>query len=174
MLHLESKRALIQPQLTLECPASMTIRLLVTDDHELVRAGLVQYLGMSPGIEVVAEAANGDELLEKLRSVSPDLLLLDMSMPGISGEELIAHIKSLYPGVRILVLSMHNEIQIVSRAMRAGASGYITKDSPPHVLLEAIRKTVETGLYLNPAIAGQLAHAATSEPIRNTPPEAPA
>lgn len=151
----------------------MTIRLLVTDDHELVRAGLVQYLGMSPGVEVVAEAANGDELLEKLRSVSPDLLLLDMSMPGISGEGLIAHIKSLYPGLRILVLSMHNEIQVVSRAMGAGASGYITKDSPPHVLLEAIRKTIETGLYLNPAIAAQLAHITPPESAHNIPPEIP-
>lgn len=151
----------------------MTIRLLVTDDHELVRAGLVQYLGMSPGIEVVAEAANGAELLEKLRSVSADLLLLDMAMPGISGEDLIAHIKSVYPGLRILVLSMHNETQVVLRAMKAGASGYITKDSPPHVLLEAIRKTIETGQYLNPAIAGQLAHASTDEPARSIPPEYP-
>ncbi len=141
----------------------MTIRLLVADDHELVRAGLVQYLGMSPGIEVVAEAANGSDLLERLSSVSADLLLLDMSMPGISGEGLIAHIRNLYPGLLILVLSMHNEIQIVSRAMKAGASGYVTKDTPPHVLLDAIRKTMETGQYLNPAMAGQLAHAAASE-----------
>lgn len=150
----------------------MTIRLLVTDDHELVRAGLVQYLGMSPGIEVVAEAANGAELLGKLCSVSADLLLLDLSMPGISGEDLIAQIKRSYPDLRILVLSMHSEIQVILRAMRAGASGYISKDSPPHVLLEAIRKTIETGQYLNPAIAGQLAHAVVSddiEPDRNPP-----
>lgn len=142
----------------------MTIRLLVTDDHELVRAGLVQYLGMSPGIEVVAEAANGAELLEKLRSVSADLLLLDMTMPGISGEGLIAQIRNLYPDLRILVLSMHNEVQVVLCAMRAGASGYISKDSPPPVLLEAIRKTIETGQYLNPAMAGQLAYAASADP----------
>jgi len=139
----------------------MTIRLVVIDDNELVRTGLVQYLGMSPGIEVVAEAANGIELLEKLRSTSADLLLLDMTMPGISGEDLIKHIKSIYPDLRILVLSMHNEIQVISRAMKAGASGYISKDCPPQVLLEAVRKTIETGKYLNPAIAGQLAYTAT-------------
>lgn len=151
----------------------MTIRLLVTDDHELVRAGLVQYLGMSPGIEVVGEAANGAELLGKLRSIPADLLLLDMTMPGTSGEELIAQIRSLYPGLQILVLSMHTEIRIVLRAMRAGASGYISKDSPPSVLLEAIQKTIETGQYLNPAMADQLAYAAgqsdDAEPARDKP-----
>lgn len=136
----------------------MTIRLLVTDDHELVRAGLVQYLGISPGIEVVAEAANGTELLEKLRSTSVDLLLLDMTMPGMSGEELIERVKQAYPDLHILVHSMHNEIQVVRRAMKAGASGYISKDCTPQALFNAIRETIETGKYLNPAIAEQLAY----------------
>lgn len=151
----------------------MTIRLIITDDHELVRAGLVQYLGMSPGIEVVADAANGGELLEKLRSTPADLLLLDMTMPGVCGVDLIAQVKSACPDLLILVLSMHNEVQFVSRAMKAGASGYIGKDSPPPVLLEAIRKTVETGQYLNPSMAEQLAYAADAagETTRIIPPE---
>lgn len=153
----------------------MTIRLIITDDHELVRTGLIQYLGMSPGIEVVADAANGTELMEKLRSISADLLLLDMSMPGICGENLITHIKNNYPDLRILVLSMHSEIPVVLHAIKAGASGYISKDSPPHVLLEAIQKTIETGQYLNPAMAEQLAYAATleDEPTPITPAQAP-
>ena len=146
----------------------MTIRLLVTDDNDLVRTGLVQYLGMSPDIEVVAEAASGAELLEKLRSTSADLLLLDMAMPGMSGEELIGRVKQIYPGLRILVLSMHNEIQVVMRAMMAGASGYISKDRSPQELLEAIRETIETGKHLNPAIAEQLAYLAASTDS-NTP-----
>lgn len=139
----------------------MAIRLAITDDHQLVREGLVQYLGMSPDIEVVVEAANGEELLEKLRVAAPDLLLLDMTMPGKSGVDLIGHIKSLYPSLSILVLSMHNDANMVLRAMKAGASGYICKDCSPHALLEAIRKIVATGKYLSPQMAEQLAYAST-------------
>lgn len=145
----------------------MVIRLAITDDHELVRAGLVQYLGASPGIEVIAEAANGAELLETLHTTSPDLLLLDMSMPGENGIDLISHIKSIYPGVLILVLSMHDEVNTVKRAMKAGASGYICKDCSPQVLLAAIRKVIATGKYLSPVMAEQLAYAATSPDPNN-------
>ena len=140
----------------------MAIRLAVTDDHELVRAGLIQYLGASPGIEVAAEAANGGELLEKLRATQVDLLLLDMSMPGKNGVDLISYIKSIYPDLLILVLSMHDEVNTVLRAMRAGASGYICKDCSPQTLLEAIRKVVATGKYLSPLMAERLAYAFTS------------
>lgn len=140
----------------------MVIRLAITDDHDLVRAGLVQYLGASPGIEVIVEAANGAELLEKLRTTVPDLLLLDMSMPGESGIDLISHIKSIYPCLLILVLSMHDEVNTVMRAMKAGASGYLCKDCSPKILLEAIRKVIATGKYLNPMMVEQLVYAATS------------
>ena len=141
---------------------TMLIRLLITDDHELVRAGLVQYLSMAPDIKVVAEASNGNELLEKLHTITPDLLLLDLSMPGKSGVPLITHIKSLYPGLLILVLSMHNEVKTVMQAMKAGASGFICKDCSPQALLEAIRKVVATGRYLSPLMAEQLAYVSTS------------
>jgi DNA-binding NarL/FixJ family response regulator len=140
----------------------MVIRLLITDDHELVRAGLVQYLSMSPDIKVVAEASNGNELLQKLHTGIPDLLLLDLSMPGESGVALISHIKSAYPDLLILVLSMHNDVKTVLQAMKAGASGFICKDCSPQILLEAIRKVVATGKYLNPLMAEQLAYASTS------------
>lgn len=148
----------------------MVIRLAITDDHELVRLGLVQFLGSSPGIEVVAEATNGDELLAKLHATQVDLLLLDMSMPGMSGEDLIARIKSTYPDMHILVLSMHNETQVVLRAMKAGASGYICKDCSPQTLLEAVRKVVVTGKYLEPAMAEQLAYAVASPALDNIEP----
>jgi len=143
----------------------MAIRLVITDDHKLVREGLIQFLGMSPDIEVVAEAASGDELLEKLRIITPDLLLLDLTMPGKSGVDLLGYVKSLYPALAIMVLSMHNEVSVVMRAMKAGASGYICKDCSPQTLLEAIRKVVATGKYLSPQMAEQLAYAsASSEP----------
>lgn len=140
----------------------MTIRLMITDDHDLVRAGLVQYLGMSPDIDVAGEAANGKELLEKLHSTPVDLLLLDLVMPGLSGTELISTIKSTYPELRILVLSMHYETAVVSRALRAGASGYIGKDCKPQALLEAIHKVSSTGKYLSPEMAEQIAFSHTT------------
>ncbi len=145
----------------------MVIRLAIADDHRLVREGLAQYLGASPDIKVVAEAADGNELLEKLRTTTPDLLMLDMTMPGESGVDLIDHVKSLYPDLPVLILSMHDEVNMVLRAMRAGASGYICKDCSPQVLLEAIRKVMATGRYLSPAMAEQLAYASTSPDLDN-------
>ncbi len=135
----------------------MSIRLIITDDHDLVREGLIQYLGLAPDIELVGEAANGDELLERLHTTLADMLLLDLIMPGMCGTELISRIKKTYPGLRILVLSMYNEPRVVLRSLRAGASGYICKDCKPLTLLEAIRKVSLTGKYLNPAMAEQLA-----------------
>lgn len=140
----------------------MVIRVMIIDDHNLVRAGLSRFLNESAGIEVVAEAANGEELLQKLRTIQTDLLLLDMTMPGLSGAELITRIKSLYPALHILVLSMHNETQVVLSALKAGASGYICKDCSPKVLLDAIQKTMATGKYLNPEIAEKLAFSSAS------------
>jgi len=140
----------------------MAIRLMIIDDHHLVRAGLSRFLKESPGIEVVAEAANGEELLQKLCTIKADILLLDMTMPGLSGTQLITRIKSLYPALPILILSMHNEIQIVSGAIKAGASGYICKDCSPKLLLEAIKKIMVTGKYLNFEMAEKLAYASTS------------
>lgn len=140
----------------------MVTRLMITDDHELVRSGLVQFMSMSPDVKVVAEAGSGSELLEKLRSAQVDVLLLDLVMPGISGAELVARVRSAYPNLRILVLSMHNDTQTVLRAMKAGASGYITKNCSPQTLLEAIRKIAATGKYLDPEIAERLAFASSS------------
>lgn len=140
----------------------MTIRLMVVDDHNVVRAGLVQYFAMQPGIEVVAEAATGKELLEKLKAITVDILLLDMTMPGISGVERITAIRILYPVLPILVLSAHYDVQTVLCAMRAGASGYISKSCSPQLLLEAVEEVMVTGQYLSPEMAERLAYASVS------------
>ena len=134
----------------------MMIRLMIADDHALIRAGLVQYLKMSPDIEVVGEAANGKALLDKLGDTPVDLVLLDLVMPGISGNELISSIKSSFPEVHILVLSMINDPKVVTNALKAGASGYICKDCKPQILREAIRKISATGQYLSPDMAEQI------------------
>lgn len=137
------------------------IRLMVVDDHELVRASLIQYLELAPDIKVIAQACDGAVLLEELRRTEVDMLLLDLNMPGLSDADLIARLRSLYPDLLILVLSMHNETQTIQRAMKAGASGYISKNCSPQDLVDAIRKVAASGKYLPPEIAERLAYAST-------------
>ncbi|MFA6972432.1 MAG: response regulator transcription factor [Gallionella sp.] len=145
----------------------MNVRVLITDDHELVRAGLVHLFEGGLGIEVAAEAANGEELLLKLRTTQVDLLLLDMDMPGENGIDLISHIKRDYPGLQILILSMHNEVSVVSHAIQAGASGYICKNCSPKTLLEAIHKIMSSGRYLDALMAEKMAYASSSPAPEN-------
>ncbi len=142
----------------------MAIRLAIAEDHELVRAGLVQFLGTSPDIEVAAEAANGDQLLEQLHATPVDLVLLDLIMPGRSGLSIISYIKTLYPDMQIMVLSAHYDVPTVLSALRAGASGYISKTCSPQALLEAVQEIMRTGKYLSQDMADQVAHAASTQP----------
>ena len=132
------------------------IRLLVADDHKLVRDGLKQILATASGIKVAAEASNGDEALALARENDFDLALLDMSMPGLSGLQLIKRLKLERPKLLILVLSMHGESQYAARALKAGASGYLTKDSASEQLVAAIRKVAAGGVYVTDAAAASL------------------
>jgi DNA-binding NarL/FixJ family response regulator len=133
------------------------IRILIADDHTIMREGLKQLFTLVADVQVVAEAESGTQLIELLREVEIDLLLLDMNMPGISGEILIARLHTQYPNLPILVLSMHNEIHIAQRALRAGALGYLTKDRDPETLLVAMRRVVSGQRYLDPGLAEQIA-----------------
>ena len=133
------------------------IRVVIADDHTILREGLRQLLGASADVEVVAEAADGHEVLARVRSLDFDVLLLDMSMPGKSGIELIKHVKSEKPKLRVLVLSMHEETQYAVRAIKAGASGYVTKDSAGTQLVTAIRRVAGGGAFITPEVAEQLA-----------------
>lgn len=128
------------------------IRILLADDHAIVRNGLKQIIADSPDMTVVGEAANGAEVLEMVRKLEFDLLLLDMTMPGISGADLIRRLRAEMPAVQILVLSMHNEAQVVSRALKAGASGYVTKDSDQEILLSGIRKVASGSKFIDPSL----------------------
>lgn len=134
------------------------IRLLIADDHTLMREGLKQLFAMLDDVLLVGEAVNGTQVLERLRSGDVDLLLLDMNMPGMSGDGLISRIRAQYSDVRILVLSMHNEPQIAARALKAGASGYLTKDGNPESLIEAVRRVSAGGRFLDSSIAQSLAY----------------
>ena len=133
------------------------IRIVIADDHTIVREGLKQLLGAESDLDVVAEARDGHEALERLRALECDVLLLDMSMPGRSGIELIKQAHAERPRVRILVLSMHEEHQYAVRAIRAGASGYLTKESASAQLVAAIRKVAGGGAFISAEVAQQLA-----------------
>lgn len=128
------------------------INILIADDHAIVRSGLRQIIATSGDIAVSAEAAGGAEVLDMLRRIPVDLLLLDMNMPGISGLDLIGRIRIEWPALGIVIFSMHNEAQIASRALKAGASGYVTKDSDPNILMAAIRKVAQGGRFIDPSL----------------------
>lgn len=142
------------------------IRLLIADDHAIVRRGLMQLFELATDVQVVAEATSGAEVLACLRQSQIDLLLLDLNMPGISGADLIARIKAHQSDLPILVFSMYNEPLVAARTLKAGASGYITKDCEPDILLAAVRKVAAHGNYLDPAIAEKMAFDATSATAR--------
>jgi len=128
------------------------IKVLIADDHAIMRAGLRQILTATADMVVAGEATHGQSVLEQLNLLECHVILLDMSMPGLSGLDLIRRLRIDRRELQILVLSMHNEGQIVTRALRAGASGYVTKDSDPNVLLTAIRKVAQGGKFIDPAL----------------------
>lgn len=131
------------------------ITVLVADDHAIVRDGLKQILLRTGDIVVGAEAKNAQEAMQLVRHREWDVLLMDMSMPGRSGLDLIKQVKSERPKLPILVLSMHQEEQYAVRAIRAGASGYLNKDSASELLVSAIRKVVGGGMFVSQS-AGEL------------------
>jgi len=134
------------------------IRVLLADDHAVVRAGLREILADTGDIVVAGEAANGQEVLAKVRGEAYDVAVLDMTMPGRSGIELIKLVKAEKPQLRILVLSMHSEHQYAVRAVKAGASGYLTKESAADELVAAIRRIAAGGAYVTPETAERLVH----------------
>jgi len=133
------------------------IRLLIADDHPIVRAGLRQIAEEDRGISVTAEAATGDEALAALKKVAVDVVLLDISMPGLPFTDTLHRLREDHPSVRILVLSTHPEDQWAVRALRAGAAGYLTKDHSPEQLLDAVRRVHRGGRYVSPTLAEKLA-----------------
>jgi len=133
------------------------IRIVVADDHTIVREGLKQILTAAGDLEVVAEAQNGFEVMDRVRALDFDVLLLDMSMPGKSGIELIKQVHAEKPRLRILILSMHEEHQYAVRAIRAGAAGYLTKEGASAQLVSAIRRVAGGGAYISADVAEQLA-----------------
>lgn len=132
------------------------IQIVLVDDHTIVRQGLRQLFALLPDIVVVGEADAYDAAVELLKTVRPDILLLDLTMPGIDGEDMLCRLRAHYPSLPILVLSMHDEPQIARRALKAGANGYLTKGRDVETLLSAVRKVAAGGYYVDPDIAQQI------------------
>ena len=137
-------------------PAPLPIHVVLADDHDLVRSGIKALLSTVDGVEVIAEARNGNELLQLLETVKPDVVMTDISMPGMDGITAIAEIHSRYPEVRVVVLSMYDTVDFVKRAVANGACGYLMKDAPPFELEQALRSVVATGSYFSAAVAQRL------------------
>lgn len=133
------------------------IKVFIVDDHEIIREGLKMILKEASDLVVVGEAQDGVDALKKIRSVECDVIVLDMNMPGRSGIELLADIKELKPKVHILVLSIHPEDKFALRTLKAGASGYLCKDTALEELVIAIRKVHTKGRYISTTLAEQLA-----------------
>lgn len=132
------------------------IRVLLADDHAIVRAGLKEILEGTGDIVVTREATNGHDALDAVRSAGIDVAVVDLSMPGRSGVDLIKLIKAERPELRVLVLSMHSEEQYAVRCVRAGASGYLTKESAADELVSAVRRIARGGAYVSPETAERL------------------
>ncbi|CAG0949217.1 Response regulator UvrY [Burkholderiales bacterium] len=130
----------------------MSIRILIADDHAIVRSGLKQILATVPDFDVVAETASGEQTFEATRRLALDLALVDLTMPGPSGIDLVQRLRLEHPTLPLLVLTMHYEAQIAARALRAGATGYLTKGSEPEILIAAIRKVSGGGRFIDPSL----------------------
>jgi two-component system invasion response regulator UvrY len=132
------------------------IRVLLADDHKIVRDGLKRILASTVDLQVAAEAADGDEALRLAKAADYDIAVIDLSMPGLAGIALVKRLKAEKPKLRVLVLSMHGEQQYAARALKAGASGYLNKDSAAELLVAAIRKIAAGGVHITEAVAASL------------------
>jgi two-component system invasion response regulator UvrY len=133
------------------------IKILIADDHRMFREGLKHILAEYPDLVVADEANNGQEVLDKIWKNNYDMVLLDITMPGMTGLEALKQLKNDKPKLPVLILSMHPEEQYAIRVLRAGASGYLTKESAPDELITAIRKISQGRKYITPSLAERLA-----------------
>jgi DNA-binding NarL/FixJ family response regulator len=132
------------------------VRVLICDDQSIIRHGLAMILKLTSDIEVIGLAENGAEALRLAEQLAPDLVLMDLKLPGMSGVEATRQIRSRHPAMQVLVLTTYDDDQWIFDALRAGACGYLLKDTPPEDLLKAIRGTAEGKTFLDPSVAAKL------------------
>ena len=141
-----AKRILIPP---VAVPTTARKKILIVDDHPMMREGLRGTINREPDLVVCGEAANANQALDAMPKLAPDLVLVDITMPGKSGLELVKDLKALHPNLAILGISMHEDTLYAERMLRAGAGGYITKQQPPEELINAIRQVLDNKVYLS-------------------------
>lgn len=134
-------------------PAGQEIRILLVDDHQMMRQGLRQLLAAEPGLVVVVEASNGQSAREQVRMLSPDLVLMDIHLPGESGVEITRQIVTEFPAVKVIALSSDAAVEVVLRALRAGVAGYLVKENGAEELIRAIHTVMDHRLYLSPEVS---------------------
>jgi DNA-binding NarL/FixJ family response regulator len=151
-----------------------TTRVLIVDDHALLREGLRALLKTAPDIEVVGEAADGQQAIEACSRLEPDVVLMDIAMPGLGGLEATLEIRKLVPRTRVLVLSQYDDREYVARFLKAGVAGYVLKQAAGSDLISAIRSVARGGLVLDPAVARHVVgeSGAPPEPAEGDPYEA--
>jgi two-component system invasion response regulator UvrY len=132
------------------------VRIVLVDDHAVVRAGYRRFLEQEPGYSVIGEAASGEEAYALLQKISPDIVLLDLSMPGLGGLSSLRRFKLRWPLLPILVFSMHDTVAFATQALRAGANGYVTKGSDPQLMVDAVRSVLGGEVALSPDIRQRL------------------
>lgn len=130
-----------------------TIKIMIADDHAVVRKGLIQIIDETPDLELVDQADNGNEILTKISQKDVDVLLLDINMPGQTGWEVMHKVHQEYPDIKVVILSISSEENYAKQFYKAGASGYLTKDSAPEQLVAAIRKVADGGVYVSQKFA---------------------
>lgn len=146
----------MKPRRTSDGGASRRHRVLLVDDHPMMREGLTRIISTEPDLEVCGEAADGMQAIEAVRVQHPDLVLLDISLPGKSGLDVLKDLRALDPGLRVLVISMHNEAIYAERVLRAGGRGYIMKHEDGRKILDAIRQVLGGKVYLSERMAAQV------------------
>ena len=133
-----------------------SVRILIAEDHALVRAGWTALLSQDPALEIVCEVDNGRDAIQAVGEFAPNVVLMDLAMPGMNGMEAILNIKRRYPSVRILVLTLHKTEEFVLASLRAGADGYILKEATPNELRLAVHTVSSGKTYLSPDVMGKL------------------
>jgi DNA-binding NarL/FixJ family response regulator len=141
------------------------LRILLADDHTVVREGLKRLIEAEPGLKLVGEVADGDAACREALRIRPDIVVMDVTMPGRNGAEATQELKQSCPEVRVLALTAHEEGGYVRRLLEAGASGYVLKRAAAHVLIEAIRTVAAGGVYLDPSVTGHVVQGFLGKPV---------